>query len=211
MKRFAWLLLAACLLTACGGSGGDTSGSTGNTNPPLSGIGSSGGTVNGPNGAKVVVPSGALSQNTNIAVAQSSTGAPALPAGLTAIGEMFALTPHGTQFATPVTITIPFNPAATNGATPLLYKTNAQGSWEPVAGATFDAGMATAQISSFSHAQVVIPPLGRNEPTRSWTFLLIPGDGSDEIDPRHQMKLSERIHRMLFSDVVEEQGVPVHD
>jgi NitT/TauT family transport system ATP-binding protein len=36
-------------------------------------------------------------------------------------------------------------------------------------------------------------------------------DGSDEIDPRHEMKLSERIHRMLFSDVVEEQGVPVHD
>jgi hypothetical protein len=63
------LLLAACLLTACGGGGGDTSsgsGNSGGTQPP-SGIGSAGGTVNGPNGAKVVVPAGALSQSTNIA------------------------------------------------------------------------------------------------------------------------------------------------
>jgi hypothetical protein len=95
---------------------------------------------------------------------------------------MYALTPHGTQFATPVTITIPFNAAATNGATPLLYKTNAQGNWETVAGATFNSGLATAQISSFSHAQVVIPPLTGNAPTRSWTFRLVPGDGSEEIE-----------------------------
>jgi hypothetical protein len=183
-RRIAWLLLAACWLTACGGGGGDTSsgsGNSGGTQPP-SGIGSAGGTVNGPNGAKVVVPAGALSQSTNIAVAQSSSGAPALPSGLTAVGEMFALTPHGTQFATPVTITIPFNAAATNGATPLLYKTNAQGNWETVAGATFNSGLATAQISSFSHAQVVIPPLTGNAPTRSWTFRLVPGDGSEEIE-----------------------------
>lgn len=184
-RPIAWvLLLAACLLTACGGGGGDTSGGSGNTGgtQPPSGIGSAGGTVNGPSGAKVVVPAGALSQNTNIAVSQSSTGAPALPAGLSAVGEMFALTPHGTQFATPVTITIPFDASATNGATPLLYKTNAQGNWEAVAGATFNSGLATAQISSFSHAQVVIPPLTRNEPTRSWIFRLVPGDGSDPIE-----------------------------
>lgn len=183
-RHIAWLLVAVGLLTACGGGGGDTSGGSGNgggTQPP-SGIGSAGGTVNGPNGAKVVVPAGALSQSINIAVAQSSTGAPALPAGLTAVGEMFALTPHGTQFATPVTITIPFNAAATNGATPLLYKTNAQNNWEVVAGATFDSGLATAQISSFSYAQVVIPPLTKNEPTRSWIFSLVPGDGSDAFE-----------------------------
>ena len=127
-RPIVWLLLAVCLLTACGGGGGNTSGGSGNsggTQAP-SGIGSAGGTVNGPNGAKVVVPAGALSQSTSIAVSQSSTGAPALPAGLSAVSEMFALTPHGTQFATPVTITIPFNASATNGATPLLYKTNAE-------------------------------------------------------------------------------------
>ena len=37
-------------------------------------------------------------------------------------------------------------------------------------------------------------------------------DGTDEIDARHGVKLSERIHRMLFADQVEEQeGVPVHE
>lgn len=184
-RRVSWLLAAAyLLLSACGGGSGSASsggGTTGGAQAPI-GIGSSGGTVNGPNGAKIVVPAGALSQTTNIAIAQSSAGAPALPAGLTAIGEVFALTPHGTQFAIPVTITVPFNSSATNGATPLLYKTNAQGTWEPVAGATFSAGMATSQISSFSYAQVVLPPLTRNEPTRSWIFRTVPGDGSDEIE-----------------------------
>ena len=185
MKRFAWLLVAACLLTACGGGGGDGSsggtGGSGGTQPPT-GVGSTGGTINGPSGAKVVVPAGALSQNVNIVVAQSSTGAPALPAGLTAVGEIFALMPHGTQFASPVTLTIPFDASATNGATPLLYKTNAQGNWEPVAGATFNSGVATAQISSFSHAVVVVPPLTRNDPARAWIFFLVPGDGSDPIE-----------------------------
>jgi NitT/TauT family transport system ATP-binding protein len=36
-------------------------------------------------------------------------------------------------------------------------------------------------------------------------------DGNDELNSRTGMKLSERIHRMLFSDQVEEQGVPVHE
>ena len=203
MKRFAWLLIAACLLAACGGGGGDgssggTGGSGGNTVPlPPTGIGSSGGTVNGPSGAKVVVPAGALSQNTNIAVAQSSTGAPALPSGLTAVGEMFALTPHGTQFATPVTITIPFNLAATNGATPVLYKTNAQGNWEPVAGATFASGVATAQIASFSHAVVVVPPLTRNEPARAWIFQLVPGDGGDVIELDRDTQVGGDLDRVV--------------
>ncbi len=184
MKSIAWLLISVCLLTACGGGDGSDSSSSGTTvtPPPASGIGSAGGTVNGPSGAKVVVPAGALSQNVNIAVAQSSTGAPALPSGVTTVGQMFALTPHGTQFATPVTLTIPFDAAATNGATPLLYKTNAQGNWETVAGATFNAGVATAQISSFSHAQVVVPPLTRNDPVRSWIFRVVPGNGGDEIE-----------------------------
>ncbi|HET9447064.1 MAG TPA: Calx-beta domain-containing protein, partial [Steroidobacteraceae bacterium] len=180
MKSFVWILVAGLSLTACGGGGGGGGG--GNPGPaPPSGIGSAGGTVNGPSGSRVVVPAGALSTNVAINVAQSSQGAPPLPAGMTGASEMFALTPHGTQFAAPVTITIPYDPAATNGAAPILYKTNAQNQWEPVNAATFASGMATAQISSFSYAQVVVPPLTRNEPLREWHFWLWPGDGSDVI------------------------------
>ena len=46
-----------------------------------------------------------------IAVDQTTAGAPPLPAGLTPIGQMFAFTPHGTTFAVPVTVTMPFDPA----------------------------------------------------------------------------------------------------
>src|SRR5688572_3475055 len=187
MKSFVWILIATVSLTACGGGGGSDGGGNpgsppgGGTPPPSSGIGSAGGTVTGPNGSSVVVPAGALSTNISISVEQSSQGAPPLPAGMTSAGEMFALTPHGTQFAAPVTITIPYDSSATNGATPVLYKTNAQNQWELVSGATFAAGVATAQISSFSYTQVVLP-LTRNEPRRSWDFWLWPGDGSDIIE-----------------------------
>ena len=180
MKSFLWILVATLSVAACGG-GGDGGGNPG-TPQPSSGIGSAGGTVTGPNGSQVVVPAGALSTNTSIAVAQSSQGAPPLPAGMTSAGEMFALTPHGTQFAAPVTIKIPYDSSATtSGAAPVLYKTNAQNQWEPVSGAAFDSGVATAQISSFSYTQVVVPPLTRNEPQRAWDFWLWPGDGSEII------------------------------
>src|SRR5690606_19048238 len=145
MKSFVWVLIGALSLTACGGGGGG-GGNTPPSNPPqATGIGPGGGTVIGPNGAQVVIPSGALSANTEIRVEESSQGAPALPPGLTSVGPMFAFTPHGTEFAVPVTITVPYDESATNGATPSLYKTNAQDEWERVSGATFEGGEATAE------------------------------------------------------------------
>ena len=69
---------------------------------------------------------------------------------------MFALTPHGTTFALPVTITLPFDATSVPaGATPELYKTDAQDAWTPVAGAVFSATSVTASITSFSFAQPV--------------------------------------------------------
>ena len=53
----------ALLLSACGGGGGGGDSGSGSANtpappPPTSGIGPAGGTVNGPNGTKVVIPAG---------------------------------------------------------------------------------------------------------------------------------------------------------
>ena len=145
-------------LTACGGGGDDAA-------PPAV-IGAAGGTVTGPNGAQVVVPAGALSANTAIAVAQSSAGSPALPAGMYAFGSMFAFTPHGSSFAVPVTITVPFTAASVPaGATPMLYKTNAAGAWEQVAGAAVNAATMTAQVTSFSFLLVgAVPPQITTQP-----------------------------------------------
>jgi hypothetical protein len=122
-----------------------------------------GGTVAGPNGARAVIPRGALATDTTIGIEQTQASAPALPAGFVALGPMFAFTPHGTTFAAPVTVTLPFDPASVpTGTTPALYKTDAQNQWERVAGATFGADSVNAQLTNFSWVQHVLP----NEPTR---------------------------------------------
>lgn len=179
IPRLAGLLLAALFcLTACGGGSEDEPAPS---PPPPSGmIGSAGGTATGSSGAQVVVPAGALAQATAIAVAQSSTGTPPLPTGVTAAGQVFAFTPHGTTFAVPATITVPFDPAQLPaGATANLYKTNASGTgWEIVPGATVTGTLMSGQVSGFSHAVVGHePPLVRNTPQRSWGFLVYGGDG----------------------------------
>ncbi|HKS55794.1 MAG TPA: Calx-beta domain-containing protein [Steroidobacteraceae bacterium] len=161
----------ALALSACGGGGDDDSGAS-NSQPAPSGIGAAGGTVTGPNGSKVEIPNGALAAVTQIAVDQTSSGAPPLPAGLTPIGQMFAFTPHGTTFAVPVAITMPFDPGAVPaGRTPALFKTNAQNEWQQVAGATFGASAVTGQVTSFSFAQVLIlPEQLQGAVGREWTF-----------------------------------------
>src|SRR4051812_29168391 len=88
-------VLVALVATGCGG-GDPAAPASPNSPTPPSGIGAAGGTVNGPTGAKVVVPAGALASNVEIAIAESSTGAPALPATLAITGKIFAFTPHGT-------------------------------------------------------------------------------------------------------------------
>ena len=176
--------LLAVLLSACGG-GGDSSGTPVPTpppnNPPASPagtIGTAGGTVAGPSGSQVVIPAGALAQNVAINIAASGAGAPPLPSNMVAAGEIFALTPHGTSFATPATVTIPFDPALIpQGETPLLYKTNAaQTGWEPVAGATVSGATMTGQISGFSWiltSRIPPPPppvFTKDEPQRWYEF-----------------------------------------
>jgi uncharacterized delta-60 repeat protein len=177
-------LFLACLflaLNACGG-GGETDAPP--ASPPPATTGPAGGTVTGPNGAKIVIPAGALTANTAIRIEQSSVGAPLLP-NLVAIGDMFAFTPHGTIFSAPVTITLPFDPArVTAGTSPALYKTNAQGQWEKVTNATFDATSVTAQLTSFSFASVVLEPLTVGEPLRNWRFYGVRESGFlEEVGP----------------------------
>jgi uncharacterized delta-60 repeat protein len=170
-------LAAACLLLALGacGGGGD-GGSDAGTSSTGTVIGAAGGTVVGPNGVEIVIPPGALAADTMIAIEQTSAGSPALPAGFSVVGQMFAFTPHGTSFAVPVTVTLPFDPATVPaGKVPALFKTNAQNQWEQVASATFGANTVSAQITSFSWQQ--IGGMLRNDPVREWSFRTFPGNG----------------------------------
>lgn len=177
--------VVACVLalSACGGGGDDDQSGAAGSQPTQSGIGAAGGTVTGPNGSKVEIPSGALAVVTEIAVDQTAAGAPPLPAGLTPIGQMFAFTPHGTTFAVPVAITMPFDPGAVPaGRTAALFKTNAQNQWEQVAGATFAASTVTGQVTSFSFAQVLIlPELRSGGLGREWSFSEIKAGDMEQV------------------------------
>jgi alpha-tubulin suppressor-like RCC1 family protein len=105
----------------------------------------------------VVVPAGALASSVDIAIARSGAGAPALGAGITAAGAIFALTPHGTTFTTPVTVTIPFDPAQVpDGKTPVLYQAEQGGSFAPIA-STVQGQTLVAQLSGFSYVVPAIP------------------------------------------------------
>jgi uncharacterized delta-60 repeat protein len=154
------------VLVACGGGGSEDTGI-----PPPAGtvVGAAGGVVAGPSGVTVEVPAGALAADLTIVIEQTSAGSPALPNGLTPLGPMFALTPHGSTFAVPVTLTLPFDPASVPaGQVPVLFKTTAANTWEEVANATFGTATVTAKIGGFSWVQV--GGLLRNEPLREFTF-----------------------------------------
>lgn len=176
IPRFAFGMILTLLASGCGGGSGSAAPQTNNPpSSPASGIGAAGGTVDCPAGAKVVIPAGALASNVEIAVAESGAGAPALPAGYTAIGSIFAFTPHGTHFATPATITVPFDTTLVPaGGTPLLFKTDSSATnWTEVTGATADAGTMSGAVSGFSWVTVVVtlpppPPKVTLHTFRSW-------------------------------------------
>ena len=174
LTRIGWIGFITLVLavSGCGGGGGG-----GGTSQSGTVVGAAGGTVAGPNGAKVVIPAGALATDTTILIEQTSAGSPPLPGGFSVSGQMFAFTPHGTTFAVPVTLTLPFDPASVPaGSTPTLLKTNAQNRFEQVAGATFGADSVTAQVTSFSFAQIVFTGLVSTDPVRAWAFSELIGD-----------------------------------
>ena len=143
--------LRACSGTQAAGTCVTSAAATLSVTAPV-GIGPAGGTVDGPNGARVVIPAGALANFVDIRVTAAGAGAPAFPpAGVTAIGSVYAFTPHGTAFAQPATVRVPFDPAAVPaGGTPRLYRAEPGGSFAEVAGATVSGNFLEAQVSGFS-------------------------------------------------------------
>jgi Calx-beta domain/ZU5 domain len=183
--RFLGAIFLALMFAACGGGGGGGGG--GSTTPASSAIiGAAGGTVTHASGAQVVIPAGALAGDTTISIEQIAASTTALPAGFSVSGQIFAFTPHGTTFAVPVTMTLPFNPALVPaGSTPQFFKTNAQFQWEQITNATFGADTATAQVTSFSDAAVVtLPPITLEDrgPVRVWSFSEFRTDALEEVE-----------------------------
>jgi hypothetical protein len=174
------LVLAACDLVKQPPTT-QPSGSLGSTGHLASKVvGPAGGAIAGPAGTQIVIPPGALLADTTIAIEETSAGAPPLPTEFSRFGPMFAFTPHGTTFAAPVTVTLPFDAASLPpGETPTLYKTNAQNQWEQVTGLTINTGTVSGQVTSFSLFAPGVAKSGveRIQPIRTWT--LSPNNGDD--------------------------------
>ena len=75
--------------------------------PPPPVIGTTGGTITETSGASVIFPAGAVSTDTTFRIAVDSTGAPAVPTVFGTPGNVYAVTPHGGDFETPVEVRIP--------------------------------------------------------------------------------------------------------
>jgi uncharacterized delta-60 repeat protein len=183
LPRLCSALVVALTVAGCGG-GGDDAGPSGPASGPASGpqitrIGAAGGTAPGPGGSQAAVPAGALAQDVDIGIEASSAGAPPLPADATPIGTVYAFTPHGTTFAQPVSVTVPFDPARLPaGSTPALYKTTAgRVGWAEVPGAMVNGATMVGSVSGFSNLAVVIPPLIKADPRYEWEFGVYPGNG----------------------------------
>ena len=87
---------------------------------------------------------------------------------------MYALTPHGTTFAVPVTLTLPFDAASgPTGSTPAFFKTNALNEWEEIGAVTIGANTMVAQISSFSSAQAGFKPIEPLSTDWQWEFQVL--------------------------------------
>ena len=105
-----------------------------------------GGTIGGPQGAKVVAPAGAVTAAVKVEVAVVDTGFPTRPASTG--GDVFALTPHGQQFDKPVTISIP---APASGTFNALLTAQPNGTWERVPGARRVGNFWEAEVRHFSY------------------------------------------------------------
>src|SRR5262245_51748970 len=99
-------------------------------------IGPDGGRVSGSDGASVEVPPGALAEPTEIGVNAVESGFPALPANVAPGGPVYAFTPHGQTFDLSVTVTVPFDVAASPNLR--LVTAAPDGAWTDVAASETD-------------------------------------------------------------------------
>lgn len=195
-RSYKWVvlgMLAALGLAACGG------GNNNDPQQPATGIGPAGGTVTGSNGATIVVPAGALSQTVDLRITAISAGAANVPAGVQPASAIYALTPHGTTFASPVTVTVPFDPAqVAAGLTLYALKTSntARTAWDVLEDLSVDGTNASVQLTSFSDFLLtgIGPPIIVTQPVsvsveagQSATFSVVANaNGSPWIDYQWQ-------------------------
>ena len=152
--RCFWAASVA-LLVACGGGGGGSTAPPPDTSVTQTISAANGGTIDGPRGTMLKIPPGALATDTAITLSLDTSGAPTLPAALTASATlMLSLLPHGTSFGVPVTLSLP----AVAGQQAFIAKTNEQrDGWQLLVTRQTGARVEAA-LTSFSYTAVLPCP-----------------------------------------------------
>lgn len=143
------------------------------------GIGPSGGVVHGPAGVEIIIPAGALSTVVDISVATATNTTPSFPpAGIVSVGLLYEVLPHGTSFALPVTLRLPYDPALVPaGARARLYRAEPLGSFAEIPSSTIAGALLEASVMSFSYfGPGTPPPLRFSELTRQCARESLGGD-----------------------------------
>ena len=119
------VLSLSILLSACGGGSDEAPSEASAT------IGAAGGTLNGPDGVQLIVPAGALAQDTTLRIARIASGAPSMAAQYSASTPTYEFTPHGQLFAKPVTIRMPYSAPASAAHADVFMASPGEG-WSPM-------------------------------------------------------------------------------
>lgn len=157
MVRMRGGLLASlvCVLVACGG---DDEPMAPPNAPGVATVGAAGGTIRTDDGAEVRFSADALTRDLSVRIAKDGTGAPPLPETVTPAGAVYALTPHGGDFAAHVEVTIPVERRELAANEQLLLVTAHPGDpgWRVLSAATYSGGKLRAPVMKFSYFQAVI-------------------------------------------------------
>lgn len=136
---------------ASGGSSGDAA-TDADASTATKTIGPEGGTLTHPDGAELEIPPGALAAPVEFAIVKAPSDAPALSPAISALGSVFAVTPHGTAFSQPATVRIPFDAAdVPDGLTADLHRAEEGAKFQPLADATVNGDRLEAEVSTLSY------------------------------------------------------------
>ena len=121
---------------------------------PGEGIGPEGGEVSGPDGVRVIIPEGALSETVPFNIVEAES-APSLPSDVEAVGTPYDISvPEGTEFLAPVQVELPVEQLDNVGEEPLLVYAWDGVEWQDMGGIVED-NIVRFETSHFSIFQVV--------------------------------------------------------